>query len=428
MMVSMVGYSDPVWSVAIGRVSRLCVALCACGPSRVDDDSIGGGGESTSTSAADDAPETRDDVPRETGDSADPCSTDDPDDPIPILWSTALTDGSVGHVATDATGNIYVACGLRDYDPGDLRSRLLSLRPDGTEAWNLELSGRALHVAVTNAGLVFMAGDDAKGDVVMAADTDGNLLWTHRPADEFVRDVRVLARADGSALVIGHCDLTLEACAFQLDADGVESDHNTFAGSDSFRSAALSESGQLALVGYTRDDAGMDRAWVALYNERWALSWKTDGPESSFGYNEVAFGNDGAVVATGSQWDDETESGTAVADRYDASGIAAWHWVSPPFDYVEVLGVAVSPTDRILISGTAAIRPPSGETDGRVWALDLSGTLIASIRYDEATYRFQFTEGLAIDATGYLVTYSWADVDGFGPHAQDGIVRRHCPL
>ena len=407
------------------RVAYL-IGVCACGPSVGLN---GDGAEEGTTSTTADVMKPDLDVPSSSDDLPDPCAAADATNPIPVKWRAVLPDGSSGGIAADDSGNIFSAYGLGDFDRDALRSRVTRFAPDGTEIWSVDPPGRVREVVAAEQGRLFLAGEDEQGDVVLALNADGNELWTWHPHDGFVRDFDVLAASDARAVVVGHCALTLDACAVVLDDEGNESLRRSFASSAAWRGAAVSERGWVALVGWTSGDA--DHAWVALHDDEGELVWRREGPVGSFAYVAVAFQSDDTVVATGVTYDDSRDHAVVHADQYTIEGDAGWSWASAPLGYAEILDITVTSSGGSVISGTGAITQPSAEADGRVWLLDDDGELVASSRYAETTYKFQHTDAVAVDPEGHIVSYSWGDVapDDLDPQlAQDGIVRRHCPL
>ena len=157
----------------------------------------------------------------------------------PAPWSYADRDQSIGAMAVDGRGYVYVAVGHvvspdaweaedrkgRGWQPPEYGLTLLALDPAGRRRWSKRFDSRLIgavgdvHLAVGGGRVVIAASMEGGidfgggrlstrglgGDVVVAAfDTAGSHVYTRRMGDEETQDVRSLGvLPDGTAVIAG---------------------------------------------------------------------------------------------------------------------------------------------------------------------------------------------------------------------------------
>lgn len=338
--------------------------------------------------------------------------------PWTVQTGTSSAD-SVGAVAVDASGNLYLvgaSAGSLDGGPsaGLFDAVLIMYDRFGTKQWSRQFGSAAdetaLAVAVDGAGNVYVGGvsdghidgatpNSASGAFVAKFDSAGSRRWIRQISSGQYEVVRSLAvDAAGDVVAAGYTTGDLFApyagggadlYVLKLDGDGNLKWGRQFGTSrtDNASGVAVDAQRNVFVVGYTFGggaNAGSADVLVAKYDANGVSQWMQQfGTADLDVASGVAIGPGGSLYVVGrteGSFAGETNAGgqDAFVARLDTSGHLAWLRLIGSGADEMARGLAVDATGNVMVvgetTGTLTGAASAGASDGFLAKFDQSGT------------------------------------------------------
>jgi uncharacterized protein (TIGR03437 family) len=359
-------------------------------------------------------------------------------------WGGNKTD-SIASVATDATGNVYLAGSTSSYGAGGQDVLLLKYDSTGRLLWSRVWGGPADDngngVAVDSSGNVYVVGATQSfglgwaDALLLKFDGSGNLLWSKTWGGSSF-DVGYDAAFDSAGNVyVAAESYSLGNCAVLLkfDSNGNLLSSHTWKGPatyDSGYSVDVDKSGNVVLAGVSWDysvSPNHDSVLVLKFDSQGNFLWNRNlvsgAEDQAGGAKTVRFDASGNIFIAGyraavCQDSDFSKCNFDVElAKLDSNGNLAWarSWGGPGFESVG--GVALDQSENLVVSGSTQSFL-GGTSAAMILSFDPSGNLLKSRIWGEASA--VSGSGVTTDSTGAAIlagsasnaSGSWQDVSG----------------
>ncbi|HEV8256882.1 MAG TPA: hypothetical protein VGR42_07910, partial [Casimicrobiaceae bacterium] len=336
--------------------------------------------------------------------------------------------GGGSAIGVDAGGNVYVA-GALSYNSPAFGIGFVTLKYDqnGVEVWRtLDTTPGYVNpetLALDAAGNIYVAGRfcavgcSRTGYLTIKYDSSGVEVWRATLSNAILVDTPVSLGLDstGNVYLAAMTDVSGRNgyLAVSYDASGAERwrafPKASSVSDDTFSQAAFDASGNVYLTG-TSVDASTTRAFTIKYDRNGAEKWRFLGQASREASEGIAVDGSGNVYVSGTAVGGGCGNWSAVAAKYDPSGVQQWRTLSGICNR-DVFGasIAVDAALNVMVTGSVDF---GGDSDYMTIKYSASGAELWRARATGTPTSHD--EGLALvtDGAGNAYVTGTSDADG----------------
>lgn len=318
-------------------------------------------------------------------------------------WTRSIAGAYGAQLALAPSGRVlvagsvpYTAAVLASYDADGTLLWQQTFGATGTRAQAAWVAADGDGNAFVAATLVFGAGQDPGGLVLLKYDPAGTLLWSDVVPLTYGEAVRVETDAAGNAYLAAKGWLSgsstyVDFLTFKYAPDGTRlwlRSHGLGTATDVPASLAVAADGRVAVTG---SPSGGSPMVTVVYAPDGAVLWTQGAPDGRA--RDVAFGPGGEVYVAGG-------TNALVVVKHDPEGRAVWTARVPGFSAERV---GLDAAGNVLVAGTALQTSGMPYTDWITAKLDPSGALLWARRYDAHGANDEAPRALAVAADGAVV-------------------------